>query len=109
MEPGAQEVPEKRRDTRGEVILEVEDLRCLSCAERVLDAVRGEPGVTAARLDYGSGELRVDFDPGATNEDRIRAGVHGCGYRCADEPGTASTDQLAHTAQMAPITLSLIH
>ena len=86
------------------MILEVEDLRCLSCAERVLDAVRGEPGVSAARLDYRSGELRVEFHPGATSEERIREALHGCGYRCTDEPGSASTDQLAHTAQMAPIT-----
>ncbi len=104
MKARTQQVAETAPEGTGEVILEVEDLRCLSCAERVLDAVRGEPGVTATRLDYGSGELRVQFDVDATNEDRIRAAVHGCGYRCDGEPGGASTDQLAHTAQMAPIT-----
>jgi P-type Cu2+ transporter len=67
-------------------------------------AVEALPGVEQARLDFATGRLTVEHDAALTDEERIRAAVRGCGYWPEDERAGASTGQLAHTAQMAPIT-----
>jgi P-type Cu2+ transporter len=84
--------------------LTVEGLRCVCCAEDLAQAVRGLGGVEDAALDFGSGELEVDFDPESIDEAAIRRAVREHGYRVADEPGGASAAELAHVAQMTPIT-----
>jgi P-type Cu2+ transporter len=84
--------------------LTVEGLRCVCCAEGLAQAVRGLGGVEDAALDFGSGELEVDFDPESIDEAAIRRAVREHGYRVADEPGGASAAELAHVAQMTPIT-----
>jgi P-type Cu2+ transporter len=84
--------------------LTVEGLRCVCCAEDLAQAVRGLGGVEDAALDFASGELEVDFDPESIDEAAIRRAVREHGYRVADEPGGASAAELAHVAQMTPIT-----
>ena len=82
----------------------VEDLRCTCCAEDVLEAVRALDGVRSAELDYQRAELRVDRDPAVVDADAVRDAVRARGYRCEGDAGASSTGQLAHTAQLAPIT-----
>ncbi len=84
--------------------LTIDDLACLSCAASVLDAVNELDGVEHASLDFDTGTLQVEFAPSRLSETDVRAAVHRCGYRCDDEPGMRSAGQLAHTAEMAPIT-----
>ena len=86
--------------------LTIDDLACLSCAASVLDAVRELGGVEHASLDFDTGTLLVEYAPDRLSEADVRRAVHRCGYRCDDEPGTRSVAQLAHTAEMAPITCS---
>ena len=82
----------------------VEDLRCTCCAEDVLKAVRSIEGVRSAELDYQRSKLRVEYDRSAVDEDTLRRSVRERGYRCDGDDGRTSTGQLAHTAQLAPIT-----
>jgi Cu2+-exporting ATPase len=82
----------------------VEDLRCTCCARDVLDAVRALEGVRCADLDYQQAELRVVFDPARLDEEGVRDAVRGRGYRCEGDAGGTTTGQLAHAAQLAPIT-----
>jgi P-type Cu2+ transporter len=82
----------------------IEDLRCACCADDVLDAVRAIGGVRSAELDYQRAELRVDYYSELTGEAAIRQAVSGRGYRCDGDVAGATTGQLAHTAQHAPIT-----
>ncbi|HEX6657242.1 MAG TPA: heavy metal translocating P-type ATPase, partial [Ilumatobacter sp.] len=82
----------------------VEDLRCTCCAQDVLEAVRALEGVRSADLDYRQGELRVELNPAVVDEEDVRAEVRRRGYRCAGDPGGATTGRLAHSAQLAPIT-----
>ena len=93
--------------------LTVEDLRCPCCAEIVLEAVRGLPGVASATLDYQTGRLEAAYDPGLSGPEEMRAAIRGTGYRLSTDPPGATTGQLAHGAQLAPIAcgtkLSLIH
>jgi P-type Cu2+ transporter len=84
--------------------LAVEDLRCTCCANDVLDAVRALDGVRSAELDYQQAALRVEYDSALIDEEAVRQAVRERGYRCAGDTGATTTGQLAHTAQLAPIT-----
>jgi P-type Cu2+ transporter len=84
--------------------LVVEDLRCTCCANDVLDAVRALDGVTSAGLDYQRAALRVEYDSRLIDEEAVRQAVRERGYRCEGDRGGATTGQIAHTAQLAPIT-----
>ena len=84
--------------------LTIEDLRCTCCADDVLTAVRSLEGVRSAELDYQRSELRVDYDPALVDEEAVCRSVRERGYRCDGDAGETTTGQLAHTAQLAPIT-----
>ena len=90
--------------TEARPMIGVEDLRCTCCAEHVLAAVRALEGVRAADLDYQRAELQVEFDPAVLDEERVRDAVRERGYRCEGDAGGTTTGQLAHSAQLAPIT-----
>ncbi|MGE5635597.1 MAG: copper-translocating P-type ATPase, partial [Nocardioidaceae bacterium] len=46
----------------------------------------------------------VVFDPAAVDEEGVRESVRRRGYRCGGDPDRASTGQLAHATQLAPVT-----
>jgi P-type Cu2+ transporter len=91
------------------VDLRVLELRCPCCTAAVLGAVRDLPGVGEARLDFSSGRLHVELDPAVGSEASIRAAVSAAGYRVAGELRAASTGELAHDADLAPITCGTKH
>jgi P-type Cu2+ transporter len=82
----------------------VVDLRCTCCADQVLEAVRAIPGVGNAALDYPSGRLSVELDAQLVSETAVCRAINSAGYGTADEEGATSTGQLAHTADMTPVT-----
>ena len=83
--------------------LTIENLCCVCCAEDVEAAVGAIPGVRRASVDLERGVLGVEgvVDGG---EDRIRAAVHGLGYRVAGDGLRPTAAELAHTARLTPIT-----
>jgi Cu2+-exporting ATPase len=85
-------------------IIAVEGLQCACCAEDVETAVAALPGVEGTRLDLATGRLSVEHDPDLAGEEELREAVRERGYRVAGEPARTTTGQLAHAAQMAPIT-----
>src|ERR1700742_5170480 len=87
----------------------VEDLRCPSCAESVLAAVRELGGVRSAELDQRTSRLRVEFDPAVVDDEAVRDAVRARGYRCEGDPGSRTTGELAHAAQLATITCGTRH
>jgi P-type Cu2+ transporter len=89
--------------------LRVLELRCPSCTQAVLGAVRDLPGVGEVRLDFPSGLLHVELDPAVGSEESIRAAVSAAGYRVAGEVRAPSTGELAHDADLAPITCGTKH
>jgi P-type Cu2+ transporter len=87
----------------------IDDLRCTCCEDDILSAVRELDGVQVAGLDYPSASLHVELDPAVVDPERVRGAVRELGYRCDGGPERASTGQLAHTAQLAPITCGTRH
>jgi Cu2+-exporting ATPase len=88
----------------GKATILVEDLHCPCCVEDVLAAVRTLAGVRSAELDYQRAQLEVDYDTAAIDEEAVREAVRHCGYRSEGDPGGPTAGELAHTAQLAPIT-----
>ena len=84
--------------------LTVLELQCVCCADDVVDAVKELPGVLDAMLDFPSSRLTVRTDGSAIGRDDVCAAVRRVGYRCEGDRSGRSTGQLAHAAQMAPIT-----
>ena len=83
----------------------IEDLSCPCCATEVLAAARALDGVRAAELDYQGSRLLVE----GVGEQAVRDVVRAHGYRTDGDAGGATVGELAHRAQLAPITCGTKH
>ncbi len=89
--------------------LEIADLQCVCCGESVVAAIEALDGVASARLDWPADTIEVDYDPDLVGVGDLRGPIHAGGYRCCDEPGRPTASQLAHVAELAPITCGTKH
>ncbi|WP_197409747.1 heavy-metal-associated domain-containing protein, partial [Haloferax profundi] len=64
----------------------VPDMDCPSCAGKVESSVRRLDGIGDIDPQVTTGRLVVDYDPGRTSIDDIRASIEGAGYAVEDEP-----------------------
>ncbi len=75
---------------RGRVELLVGGARCAGCISKIEKAVRGLPGVSAARLNLTTGKLTVELKAGQADPQRVVETVAGLGYRaCLFDPAKA--------------------
>jgi len=85
-----------RRDDagRGQLDLLVSGARCAGCISKIEKAVRGLPGVEAARLNLTTGKLAVELAGQDADPQRVLETVEGLGYRaCLFDPGEAAAAQ----------------
>jgi Cu2+-exporting ATPase len=66
--------------------------------------VRELPGVVTATVDFAAERLEVEYGPGALSDADIRRAVRDYGYGLVEDRDQRTTGQLAHSAQMTPIT-----
>ncbi|USQ94471.1 heavy metal translocating P-type ATPase [Caulobacter sp. RL271] len=79
---------------RGRVELLVSGARCAGCISKIEKAVRGMPGVDAARLNLTTGKLAVELEPGRADPQAVVETVEGLGYRaCLFDPTEAKAAQ----------------
>ncbi|HHW27789.1 MAG TPA: heavy-metal-associated domain-containing protein [Firmicutes bacterium] len=50
----------------------LQDLNCPNCAAKLQKAVAGLPGVSEARVSFGTGALNVQFDEAVLDEQKIK-------------------------------------
>lgn len=50
----------------------LQSLNCPNCAARLQKAVSGLPGVSDARVSFGTGSLSVQFDEAVLDEQKIK-------------------------------------
>src|SRR5690554_17801 len=55
-------------------------LNCASCASSAQSILEHEPGVTYASVNYGTGNLVVEYEPERTNPTRLQQAVQSVGY-----------------------------
>ncbi len=70
--------------------LSIGDMHCKGCEAIVEQAIAGLPGVRKARADYGSGSVKVTYDPARTNPVLIGAAIEKAGYSCSTRRPTRS-------------------
>jgi len=69
----------------------LDKLNCPVCAAKLEAAVRKLPGMQAARVEFGSGALHVEYNPEQLNEAAIKGAVVQAGVEVAGVmPGRAS-------------------
>jgi Cu2+-exporting ATPase len=73
-------------------------LSCASCANHAENAVKREPGVTGASVNFGTGNLTVEYLPGATDASTLQKAVRAAGYDLLieDEPTQQDTLEAIH-------------
>jgi Cu2+-exporting ATPase len=91
-----------------ELILPVDDLYCVACAEELEKALRANPHIVSARVDFAAKTARVKVHPGMIDAEGVRALINDSA-RCSCGPAPTATAHLEHRAQMAPITLGAAH
>ena len=64
----------------GRVVLSVQELDCMSCGKKVVNAVKAVDGVTAAEFVGDRVEVGVAFDEAKTNTDALLAAARATGY-----------------------------
>lgn len=62
------------------VTLQVEGMTCTGCEQRLGKALRRVDGVREATADHRSGQVRVRFDPAATDRGALAAQIDIAGY-----------------------------
>lgn len=63
-----------------ETILDVPDMRCEGCAERVTKVLKRLEGVRSARVSLGDKTARARHDPEATPPADLQAAIEKAGY-----------------------------
>jgi copper chaperone len=63
--------------------LKVPRIHCSGCVNTVTTAVRKLPGVTGVQASDATKEVRIDFDPAAVDEAKIRSALASVGYPAA--------------------------
>jgi copper chaperone CopZ len=56
-------------------------MSCVSCAQRIEEALRRQPGVMKAQVDFAGREAQIRFNPDALTIDHVRKIVQTLGYR----------------------------
>lgn len=60
--------------------LEVSGLKCGSCSDKVVAALKAIEGVNAAAVSHASGEAKVALDAEKVDADKLIAAIKGLGY-----------------------------
>lgn len=65
--------------------LKVEGMSCNHCKMAVEKAVKGLPGVSGVAVDLQGGNVRVTYDPGTVNHEKIVRTIDQAGYRVVEK------------------------
>lgn len=64
-----------------ERIFKVQGMSCNHCKAAVEKALKNLPGVAAAEVDLAGGTVRVSYDPGMVNDEKISRAIDLAGYK----------------------------
>lgn len=68
--------------------LALDGMHCAACASRIETALRRQPGVASASVNFATTRAYVSYEPGSVGIDGLREAVAGAGYSATEvEPG----------------------
>src|SRR5690606_12239726 len=80
--------------TTAKATIAVLEMSCASCAGSVEDIVKIQPGVVSASVNYGTGNLVVEYLPNMTDLYKLQKAVQGAGYDLLIEQESSQQDTL---------------
>jgi Cu2+-exporting ATPase len=80
--------------TTAKATIAVLEMSCASCAGSVEDIVKIQPGVVSASVNYGTGNLVVEYLPNMTDLYKLQKAVQGAGYDLLIEEESTQQDTL---------------
>ena len=60
--------------------IQMEELVCPMCAQKIETALQKTPGVLSASVLYNASKAKVEFDENQTNLEKIKEVITGLGY-----------------------------
>ena len=69
-------------------------MSCASCASSAQTIVQHEPGVVSASVNFGTGNLTVEYQPGITDITKLQKAVQGVGFDLLVEDETTQQETL---------------
>ncbi len=60
--------------------IQMEELVCPMCAQKIETALRKVPGVTSAQVLYNASKAKVEFDESQTSQDELVRVITALGY-----------------------------
>ena len=60
--------------------IQMEELVCPMCAQKIETALRKVPGVTSAQVLYNASKAKVEFDENQTSQDELVRVITALGY-----------------------------
>ncbi|MFZ4633244.1 MAG: heavy metal translocating P-type ATPase [Saprospiraceae bacterium] len=79
-------------------LIPVLDMSCAACALSVENAVRAQPGVQKASVNYANENLQVDYNPDVVQPQMLRQAVQAAGYDLVLAENEPEKIQLTHHA-----------
>lgn len=70
------------------------EMTCASCAGSAENIVKYQPGVVSASVNYGTGNLVVEYLPNMTNPYKLQKAVQGAGYDLLIEEDSSQQESL---------------
>ena len=66
-----------------QVTFQVPDMHCGACEASIRKALSADAGVRSIAVDLDAKRVAVDFDPGATSADAVKARIEKAGFDVA--------------------------
>jgi P-type Cu2+ transporter len=92
------------------VKLPVSNLYCICCADELERALKANPHIIEAQVDFAGDSVEVRYHSGMLDEESVRELINASG-RCTCEGAEAreATTQMHHQAQIAPVSMGTKH
>lgn len=81
----------------GHETLPVDGMDCADCARKIEAAVKRQPGVLAANVNFAASLLSIEYETGVADPGRIRKAVERLGYRIVSASGERGATALVPT------------
>ncbi|PWG00882.1 heavy-metal-associated domain-containing protein [Levilactobacillus bambusae] len=62
------------------IIMQLDELSCPSCLQKIQRAVEAEPGVDSVKVLFNAGKVKANFDEGQTSSEQLFDAVKNQGY-----------------------------
>src|SRR3972149_3269514 len=85
--------------------LQLAELYCECCAEKLEDILKANPHVKSLRVDFLNNAIEITYHPSMISPPEIESLVRESDCCCLDEAEKKETAHLHHRAQMAPVTM----